>query len=1690
MDAGGLALVRYPFWNIQQPVDVNADGKISAFDAIAVINELNSKGARSLSNGVAPASGGEAGQGPSAQFIDVNNDNKVSAMDAIAVINRLNSSAGEGEPLIKFTVQVVAAGTNNDITQISKGGFYEVRILTQDLGVLTYMNQTRPTVHPTTGETLLGVATSFFDLQYDTSKTNFQVNDVQQIGITSGTTNGTFTITVNDHGTLKTTANITYAGNRDIVTSNIQEALDTLLGDNHVEVVRVSGQTQWTLRFINQLGNLDVPDVSVTKNASLGGAATVTVTELIKGSTSNSVAIADALNERTFYDTDGNALNDSPPFFQAQRGGSPAAFGINDLGGSHFLSPYPGVAPVEIARLRMTANDAGIVPINVSFASIQDGLETGVQGFNTPVTTDLITIVNDSITIVEPLSAGDDTATTTEGSTTPISIVVTTNDVNNSPTPNTTKTVQSVNTTGLVGSAIVLNGTTVRYTPPGGDFNGTDTFTYTVTDQNNNTDTATVTVTITPVNDAPTVTVPVAQNFGEDATRVFSSGNGNAILVNDVDNPTSPMSLTLSVGTGNGTLTLSGTNGLTGLVGNGTSTITVNGLKDDLNNALNGLTYTPVLNASGNFTLNVTINDNGQTPAPALQGSGSVQLNVSAVNDAPKVELGGVTVPPAVVEGDPLVLNTTNGSLIQISDVDAGASPVLVTLHVTTGNTVHVNTTAGVTIGTNDTNNVTLTGTVANINTALNGITYTAAIGFAPTPESLQITVNDQGNTGSGGAKSDTQSVAITVDPATRPRARQDNLTVVEDSVAGTSNTIDVLLNDIVNVGATADLLSFQTTSLHGGTITRNDNGTVGNLSDDKLIYVPAPNYFGADSFTYTMNDNSGLGVDSTGTVNVTVTEVNDTPTAVDDAISNIAEDSGVRTITAATLTGNDSAGPLETAQTLTIISAGSAVGGSVSVVSGNVVFTPTANFNGAASFTYTIQDNGTTNGVADPKTATATVTFTITEVNDAPTATNQTLATITEDTASVTIPFATLLAGASAGPANENTQTLTISNVSAAVGGTAQIVGTDVVFTPTANYNGAASFTFTVQDNGTTNGAADPKTVNASASFTITPVNDAPITVDDAVTISEGQVIDISVTANDRDVDVNPPTGTAGQLQAGTTTTIVTPPNPLQGTATVNANGSIKFTPAAGFFGVATFTYQLDDHNSPNPTSAPATVSVTVTELNDAPVANNDTATTPEDPATPLAIDILANDTDPDTAKAQWTVTIVTPPQHGTAVFNTTTRVIDYTPAADYNGPDSFVYKVNDQSTIAPLALSSGNATVAITITEVNDAPVAATDPTSTTRYTVIKDRDRTFTAAELLANDSKGPANESAQTLTLISVAPTANTHGTVSLVAGVVTYTPTAGYVGTADFSYTIQDNGTTNGVADPKTSVGTVRIDVVDFIPTNVNGFVFRDVNANGTYQVGIDLPIVGVDVTLSGTSDINGTITPITVETDATGFYQFLGVEPGDYHVKESQPVGLADGAETYGLAAAFFANDEILLDLPLLGLAGGVSRNDFGEGAIDASKLVAGSTAGLQAELDASSSKNGFVMATTLAGDAIWNWSLKNWAGALNFKVTLDTDKTAATMEVSDGMNTYTTRIYQNPNDIRNSNRNNADPVARLARFRILGWDSNGNYLIRIDGKASDFYGAGTPLAAAAPVMSGGEYVAGVDGAMAEENWA
>ena len=171
----------------------------------------------------------------------------------------------------------------------------------------------------------------------------------------------------------------------------------------------------------------------------------------------------------------------------------------------------------------------------------------------------------------------------------------------------------------------------------------------------------------------------------------------------------------------------------------------------------------------------------------------------------------------------------------------------------------------------------------------------------------------------------------------------------------------------------------------------------------------------------------------------------------------------------------------------------------------------------------------------------------------------------------------------------------------------------------------------------------------------------------------------------------------------------------------------------------------------------------------NNPPGTENQFASTVED--TPGSININAVS---PLANPTFTSQILSSPSHG--ALSGSGLNLTYTPNQDYHGPDSFTFKVNDGSH------DSNTSTFTLTVTEVNDAPTAADDSVMTDEDTPLN-----LSAADLTANDSTGPADESLQTLSVTNVAATAATHGSVSINNGIVTYTPDANYHGAASFTY---------------------------------------------------------------------------------------------------------------------------------------------------------------------------------------------------------------------------------------------------------------------------------------------------------------
>ena len=275
---------------------------------------------------------------------------------------------------------------------------------------------------------------------------------------------------------------------------------------------------------------------------------------------------------------------------------------------------------------------------------------------------------------------------------------------------------------------------------------------------------ATQQISVTAVNDAPTLTAPASYAATEQMTlNLVNTG----LVVGDVDAGASNETVTLSVASGVLNAT-AGTSGAT-ISGSGTASLIINGTIAQLNNLLTGAGTLSYINNSNaplpTDTLTLLIDDNGNTGGGPLTATTSSTINIAAVNDAP-VNL--VPAAQATNVNTPLAFSVANGNRVLVLDGDANGGIERVTLTVTHG-TLNLGSVAGLsTVTGNGTGSVVFTGTLSNLNAALNGLSYMPASNYSGA-DTLNVTSNDQGNTGSGGPLTSTSTVGITVNTPAPP---------------------------------------------------------------------------------------------------------------------------------------------------------------------------------------------------------------------------------------------------------------------------------------------------------------------------------------------------------------------------------------------------------------------------------------------------------------------------------------------------------------------------------------------------------------------------------------------------------------------------------------------------------------------------------------------------------------------------------------------------------------------------------------------------------------------------------------------------------------------------------------------------------------------------------------------------------
>ncbi|UUZ69420.1 tandem-95 repeat protein [Polaromonas sp. P2-4] len=865
---------------------------------------------------------------------------------------------------------------------------------------------------------------------------------------------------------------------------------------------------------------------------------------------------------------------------------------------------------------------------------------------------------------------------------------------------------------------LVVNGDgSVSYVPDA-NFNGSDSFTYLVSDGQADSNVATVSITVTPVNDAPTLADGSAATNEDTAVSL-------SLLAGAYDVDGDALNVAIVNAPSHGTLTI---------------------------NADGTYTYLADADYNGSDSFSYLVSD-GQ----AESRTATISLSVAAVNDAPLAADVAVTTAEdnAVaidllanardVDGDTLtaiiVAGPAHGALTQNANGTYSYTPDA-NYNGTDSFTYKVSD------GTADSNLATVNLTVTAVNDApvANAITGTLAEDGA-----LQISLTGNASDIDG----DTLAANI-VAAAQRGRLvvnGDGSVSYVPDANFNGSDSFTYLVNDgqadsnVATVSITVTPVNDAPTLADGSAATNEDtavslslltgaydvdgdalnvaivngpsHGTLTINADGTYTYLANADYNGSDSFSYLVSD--GQAESRIATISLSVAAVNDAPLAADVAVTT-AEDNAVAIDLLANARDVDG-------DTLTaIIVAGPAHGALTQNANGTYSYTPDANYNGTDSFTYKVND-----GAADSNLA--TVNLTITAVNDAPTADNITLGTSEDNAIAVNllinaadIDSANLSAAIVAGPAYGQL------NVNA---------DGSFTYTPHANFNGTDSFTYRVND-----GELD--SAIATVTLTIAAVNDAPVAQDGQAAISEDSSARIDLLALASDID-----------SAALVTGIAT--GPQHGALTANADGTFTYTPNVNFNGVDRFTYKVNDGALD---SNLAEVVITVAAVNDAPVLSDSAAQLAEDGIVTLALLASASDVDGDTL----TAVIVTGPAHGVLTRNADGSY-SYTPHANYNGPDSFTYKVNDGS------LDSNLATVSLTVAAINDAPVATT-------VSAILVEDGSIVLNLLAAvSDVDGDA------LTISTGNPQSGI--LVKNADGSYTYRPLANFSGDDSFSYTVSD-----------------------------------------------------------------------------------------------------------------------------------------------------------------------------------------------------------------------------------------------------------------------------------------------------------
>ncbi|MCJ8274406.1 MAG: Ig-like domain-containing protein, partial [Psychrosphaera sp.] len=614
------------------------------------------------------------------------------------------------------------------------------------------------------------------------------------------------------------------------------------------------------------------------------------------------------------------------------------------------------------------------------------------------------------------------------------------------------------------------------------------------------------------------------------------------------------------------------------------------------------------------------------------------------------------------------------------------------------------------------------------------GFSYTADAGATDTDTFTYRTIDGTGATADS-------VVLITINGGNFfPVAANDRYTLNEDETFNSTISINhpsILSNDFDL--DTADTLTL-VTQLEQAT----SHGLLNLAPDGTFTYQPDPGYYGIDSFKYRISDPQGALAEAA--VILTIVKKNNPPFAILDTYRP-SEDTTFIVNAVRGVLANDSDPDFDPKFATTTPVEAPIHGLLTLAIDGSFSYIPEANFFGTDSFRYEVKDDSGLSAIG-------TVRLTVINVNDNPVAIDDSAQTTGVNPVVIDVlDNDTDIEG--------NVLSVDSATVPANVG--SSIVDTDntLTFIPKKNFNGVAEIDYTISD-----GAGG--TASAKVFVSVNVLNTAPVAIDDSYAAVEDQNLNVNgnnqprLLANDSDAD-----GNAISVDRVPLTDV------SHGRVTLSSNGTFNYRPDDNFFGEDFFVYKIRDKQGG---FASATATLNVAAVNDAPQAFDDSVSTSEE--TLLNINVLSNDVDVDND----TLTISTASASNGTTTILANNTLDYTPGLNFVGTDQISYSIIDGNG------SSDSAVVTVNVLNVNDAPNASNDFSSTLEGVPVN--------VSVLTNDTDIDGDNLTVTQAIASNGSTVINGGTS------ITYTPNNDFSGLDNVIYFISDG---NGGNDSATLI---------------------------------------------------------------------------------------------------------------------------------------------------------------------------------------------------------------------------------------------------------------------------------------------